>query len=76
MRILKGKQKSRANLNNNKYIWDNDLLLKALINRRIYHNRYKTQKLNFQESSPEIYLTLLTLVLINLIKLKTITKLN
>jgi SNF2 family DNA or RNA helicase len=42
---------------NNRYAWDQDLLLEALINHpRIYHNRYKTVKLNFHKSSPEIYL--------------------
>ena len=43
----------------NKYIWNKEDLFEALINHpRIYHNRYRTVKLNFHEGSPEIYLDL------------------
>ena len=57
-KALERKSSTFKNYNTYSYEWDKDKLLKALINHpRIYHNRYKSTKLNFRAKSFEIFLT-------------------
>ena len=59
--ICKSLESKSANFKNyatKYYEWDNDKLLRALINHpRIYHNKFKSSKLNFRAKAPEVFLS-------------------